>query len=125
MFIPEPDLKVLNEKLNRYSVDTFFLGYFGGWTERSNERIVEVCVIWPDGRFIALGDPTTDKWQRDTRGLMTMPWREQLLESLPTAELFKTFSPPDACPYRDAKLNWDFDARHRVIAFLKEAAVLQ
>jgi len=125
IFVPESELKDLHAKLSRYSVDTLFIGSLGYWTEKSDERIVEVCVIWPDGRFLALGEPTMAKWQRETRGSMTMPWREQLLESLSTVEVLKTFSPPGACPYAQAKLNWDFDARGRVITFLKQAAVLQ
>ena len=123
IFITERELKDLSAKLSAYSVDMAFIGILNSWVERSNERIVEVCVIWPDGRFLSLGEPTADKWQRETRGLMTMPWQVQLLEAASSAEMLTTASAQGACPYMGAKLNWDYAMRQRVIAYLKQVAI--
>jgi hypothetical protein len=123
IFIPERELKDLSAKLSMHSVDIAFVGVFGSWVEKSNERIVEICVIWPDGRFLALGDPAAGKWERETRGSLTMPWQMQLLETASAAEVLTVLSPLGACPYAGAKLNWDYAMRQRVIAYLRQIAI--
>jgi hypothetical protein len=123
IFVAERELRDLSAKLSRYSVDILFLGVFGGWVEKSDDRIVEICIIWPDGQFLSLGDRTADKWQRETRGSMTVLWQEQLLKEFSAAEVLTTSLPPGACPYGWASLNWDYATRQRVVAYLKKVAV--
>jgi hypothetical protein len=123
IFVSERELRDLSAKLSRYSIDILFLGMFGGWVEKSDDRIVEICIIWPDGQFLSLGDRTADKWQRETRGLMPIPWQEQLLREFSAAEVLTTSLPPGACPYGRASLNWDDATRQRVVAYLKKVAV--
>ena len=123
IFMTERELKGLSAQLSTTSVDTAFIGPLGSWVETSNERVVEVCVIWPDGRFLSLGEPKANAWQRETRGLMTMPWQTQLLETASSAQMLETASAQGVCPYAGAKLDWDYAMRQRVIAYVKQVAI--
>lgn len=123
IFVSQRELKDLSAKLSRYSLDMVFIGYFGGWVEKSDERIVGVCVMWPDGQFLALEDPKADQWQRETRGSMSMLWQKHLIEALSAAKMLATSVPQGACPNVWGKLNWDYAMRERVIAYLKQVAV--
>jgi len=80
MFIAEPELKTLREQLTRYSTDILFVSYFlfDSWVEKYHERVVEICLIWPNGEVLALARSSPDKqWQREFRGVMSRDWREK------------------------------------------------
>ena len=80
MFIAEPEFNALRERLTRYSTDILFVSYFlsDSWVEKYHERVVEICLIWPNGEVLALARSSPDKqWQREFRGVMSRDWREK------------------------------------------------
>lgn len=126
IFITEAQLNELNAKLSGSAFDVLFFTYFGfSFVVTNDRRVVEVCVIWPDGRYLALGDARDNKWLRETRGSMTTPWRDNIIEALSVKELLDTASPAGGCPYEEAQLGWDNYSRQRSIEYLKRVAVTE
>lgn len=96
----------------------FGVGVRGGCGIAVNDRVIEACVIWPDGRVISFSSPGEAQWGRVIRGHLTDGWRMQLLADLPKSPVM--YGNGDICPAQMSDLKWSEDERRRVIDFLEK-----
>lgn len=82
-----------------------------------SNQLIEICMYWPDGRVLSLGEPGKSHWERETRGYMPEAWQAQLLIELPQSRLLQGYA--GLCPVQASDLKWSDADRKMAIDFIK------
>lgn len=119
VFLEEKELDNLSSQLVRGGVGIPFVPLCllcGGGIARFEQKVTEVCVIWPDGRILDLAG-------RLLLGTATAAWRSRFLElvgSVPKPAPLAL----GVCPAAEVAVDWTEAERRRVFEFIKRIGVI-